>query len=97
MTITKKTSPKSESRLEITLEFNKDETIENVKKKINSVEGIPISYQRLIFDGRMLKVTTLLYFDLILQDGHKTLEDYDITGDEATVFLVCASNHKYKY
>jgi hypothetical protein len=57
MTITKKTLLKSESRLEITLEFSKDETIENVKKKINEIEGIPLSYQRLIFDGRMLKVS----------------------------------------
>ena len=59
----------------ITLDVEPTDTIESIKSKIQNEMGVPLSQQRLIFDGQQL------------EDGH-TLDDYKIQNNSTLLFLL---------
>ena len=58
----------------ITLDLNCNDTVLNIKRKIQNKEGIPIEQQRIIYAGRQL-------------EDNKTILDYQIKS-ESTFHLV---------
>ena len=62
----------------ITVEVDATDTIECVKQKIYSTEGIPIDQQRLTFAGKLL-------------ENERTVQDYNIQADALLNLILCLS------
>ena len=65
---------KSLSGKKITLYFDPSDTISNIKSKIQDKEGIPISQQKLLYNGHMM-------------DDKKTLGDYNVQKESTIIFI----------
>ena len=67
----------------VTIVVRKDDSVKNLKEKVQDREGIPSDQQRIVYAGKELL-------------DHKTLSDYDISKD-ATLHLVLRLRGGYHF